>query len=132
MCYLIAADTLNLFGIFNNDDECDYKPTRAEFDQIYQRPITQLNRMVCYDHPLCDDDSRIEGAEFFELEIVDTSASDVNVIIDSIFGTTTVIITDNDGELHYITIIIVVSHSSMYIVHSQLHVVSALVYSTII
>ena len=67
------------------------------FGQIYRRPITQSTRTVCYDHPLCVDDTLVEGDEMFRLSIVDRSLPTVNVTIDSVLGITNVIIIDNDG-----------------------------------
>ena len=63
-------------------------------------PITNTRRTVCYDQLLCDDDTRVEGDEAFNLIIYTNEAS---VIIDPGSSSATIVILNDDGESFVIT-----------------------------
>ena len=91
-----AADTVGLLGGYNGDEGCDYQPPIEGSRQIFDIPITNTRRTVCYDQTLCVDDEEVEGDEVFQLVIY---TLDPDIVIASDRSTATIVIVDNDGEL---------------------------------
>ena len=104
-----VQDTFDsLFGEFNQAPGADYRqPMTSGSLQIFDRPLTQSMRRVCYDQ-LTYQDTAEEGNEFFTLQLTrdpnTPSRTPSNTVIDEAMGTTLVTILDDDGELHLIII----------------------------
>ena len=77
----------------------DYPPPVLGGDgQIYDKPLSQSKRSVCYDQPTYRD-TETDPDEYFSLEIsVDERFTLTNLVIDGTHGTTRVKILDEDGE----------------------------------
>ena len=77
----------------------DYPPPVLGRDgQIYDKPLSQSNRSVCYDQQTYQDTEK-DPDEYFSLEIiVDGRFTLTNLVIDDTHATTRVKILDDDGE----------------------------------
>ena len=91
-----AADTVGLLGGYDGDEGCDYQPPIEGNGQIFNIPITNTSRTVCYNQTLCVDDEVEEGDEVFQL-VIYAPDPDI-VVIASDRSTATIVIVDNDGE----------------------------------
>ena len=106
-----VQDTFDeLFGEFNMEPGADYRqPLSYGSLQIFDRPLTQSMRRVCYDQ-LTYQDTAEEGNEFFTLQVRPDpnipSRTPFNTVIDEVFQTTLVTILDDDGELHLISYVV--------------------------
>ena len=94
-----AEDTFNFItGVLDMADGADYgPPLRGGAFQIYDQPLSQSVRTVCYNQNSYDD-SDVEGDEYFGLQLVPELRTEPNVVIDPSLSTTVVVILDDDGE----------------------------------
>ena len=96
-----AQDTIDsLFGNFNMEPGADYRqPESSGSLQIFDRPLTQSMRRVCYEQ-LTYQDTAEEGNEFFTLQVRPDPPTRTlaNVVIDDVLGTVLVTIVDDDSE----------------------------------
>ena len=79
----------------------DYRqPLSSGSLQIFDTPLTQSMRSVCYEQ-LTYNDTVVEGNEFFTLQVRPDpntpSRTPFNVVIDDVLGTALVTIVDDDG-----------------------------------
>ena len=91
-----------LFGEFNMEPGADYRqPESSGSLQIFDRPLSQTMRSVCYEQ-LTYQDTAVEGNEFFTLQVRPDpntpSRTPANVVIDDVLGTSLVTIVDDDSE----------------------------------
>ena len=94
-----AEDTFNFItGELNMAPGADYgQPLRGGSLQIYDQPLSQSVRRVCYNQ-ITYNDSDFEGDEYFGLQLIPELRTLDSVVIDPLLNTAVVVILDDDGE----------------------------------
>ena len=94
-----------LFGEFLNSPGADYQqPLSSGLNQVYNRPLSQSTRRMCYDQVTYEDTLQ-EGAEYFSLRVTVEPRTLCNVVIHTARATTLVEIVDDDRGLGIIIVI---------------------------
>ena len=98
---LSAPDTIvPIFGNHNMAPGADYRqPLGSGSFQIYNRPLNQTMRRVCYDQ-LTYQDTEPEESEFFSITLVTEARSLPNIVLDPDTIVVEIVDDDEDGELH--------------------------------
>ena len=93
--YSPAADTLDLGGFYNFDNLADYQPPLQSFNPIMRLPITQTNRIICYDQIIYGD-TRAEEDECFTLTLTIQDRSSIMTSVDPQRSSAVIQIVDDD------------------------------------
>ena len=75
----------------------DYRPPVEGRNNIRNFPITDTNRVICYNQTIYDDD-RMEEDEFFSLTLVVQEGSAMTALVDPQLSSTVIRIIDDDGK----------------------------------
>ena len=97
-----AQDEINpIFGTYLMVPGADYaQPLEGGARQIFNAPLSQSQRSVCYSQRTYED-MEVEGDEYFSLRVATEDRTPLNVVINEALNTTLIRIVDDDDDMGY-------------------------------
>ena len=95
MCYFTARDTVDVNGNYSMIPGADYPPPLLGQGQIYNKPIIESLKSVCYSQQTYDDNI-YEGVEYFSLQVTTEARTLPEIGIHSLHSNANIKILDND------------------------------------